>query len=48
METPLTLNNAHIRELFFSKVRSRGKSTLGCYNVETTASIVSNDAPYER
>ena len=49
---PLTLNNAHVLELlilvFFSKVQSRSKSTLGCYIVETAASIASNDAPYER
>ena len=52
METLLTLNNAHVRELlifpFFSKVRSRSKSTLGCYIVETAVSIVSNVVPYER
>ena len=50
METPLNLNNACVREiiLFFSKVRSRSKSTLGCYSVKTAASMASNDAPYER
>ena len=49
METPLTLNNARVRKFvcFSSKIRSRSKSTLGCYIVETTASIASNDAPYE-
>ena len=52
METLLTLNNAHVCEVinffFFSKVRSRSKITLGCYIVETAASIASNDAVYER
>ena len=53
METPLTLNNEHIvRELLiflvFSKLHSLSKSTLGCYIVKTTASVASNDAPYER
>ena len=51
IETPLTLNNACIRELlislFFLIVRSRSKSTLGCYIVETAVSIASNDASYE-
>ena len=53
METPLTLNNACVvRELlfflFFLKLHSRSKSILGCYIVKTTASVASNDAPYER
>ena len=52
METPLTLNNAHVvRELLifvFSKLHSRSKNTLGCYIVKTTASVASNGAPYER
>ena len=47
-----TLNNARTYEfiiiLFFSKVHSRSKSTLGCYIVENTASIASNDALYDR
>ena len=34
METPLTL----------WKVRSRSKNILGCYIVETAASVASNDA----
>ena len=50
METPLTLNNnAHVRELCFSRnFVLEVQSTLGCYIVETAASIASNDAPYER
>ena len=49
METPLTLNNAHVHELIiFLKVRFQSKSTLGCYIIETAASITSNNAPYER
>ena len=53
METLLTLNNARIVYellifLYISKLHSRSKSTLGCYIVKTTASIASNDAPYER
>ena len=50
METPLTLNNARVvRELliFFSKLYSGSKIILGCYIVKT-ASVASNDAPYER
>ena len=47
MKNPLTLTNARVCELliflFFSKVRSR--STLGCYIIEITASISSNDVP---
>ena len=34
--------------LLFSKVRCRSKSALGCYIIETAASIASNDEPYER
>ena len=49
---PLTLNNACIRELliflFFLKVYSRSKSTLGYYIGKTAASIASNDTPYKR
>ena len=52
METLFTLNNDRIHDLliflFFLKVHSRSKSTLGCYIVETAASIVLNDAPYKR
>ena len=52
METPLILNNTHVRELliflFFSKLHFLCKSTLGCYIVKTTASVASNDAPYDR
>ena len=45
MEIPLTLNNARVRELlFFSKLHSLSKSTLGCYIVKTTATVASNDA----
>ena len=29
--------------LFFSKVHSQSKSTLGCYIIETAASVASND-----
>ena len=38
METSLTLNKARV--LFFSKVRSQCKSTLGCYIVKIAASII--------
>ena len=51
METPLILNNAHPRVInfsVFSKLHSQSKITLGCYIVKTTASVESNDAPYER
>ena len=48
IEALSTLNNARVGELliflFFSKVRSQSKSILGCYIVETAASIASNDA----
>ena len=51
METPLTLNNARIVRVInfsaFSKLHSRSKSTLSCYIIKTTASVVSNNAPYD-
>ena len=50
METPLTLNNACVHELLSSVFLETlfSKSTLGCYIVKTTASVASNDAPYEK
>ena len=45
METQIKHTSA---SYFFSKVRSRSKSTLECYIVETAASIASNDVAYER
>ena len=49
LETRLTLNNARlVRELFFSKLHPRSKSTLGCYTVKTSVSVALNDALYER
>ena len=43
METPLT----HASASYFFIIHSQSKSTLGCYIVETAASIAPNDAPYE-
>ena len=51
MEGSSTPHNACVRRLlillFFSKVHSLSKSTLGCYIIATTASFVSTYAPFK-
>ena len=49
METPLTLNNARVvSELLIFVFLESLFCILACYIVKTAASIVPNDAPYER
>ena len=52
METPLTLNNARVVREFLIFLFSRNfileVRTLGCYILETIASIASNVAPNEK